>query len=158
MRSSSVNPFPFPKPSASAQPGCLPASGQAPGGAAAGLVPYKTSGPDFLAVSFEPEIVQERRVRRLRRQVWAAGHLHRFACPNGFRENVWFVTLTYRGVDDWRPGHISRCFKAIRKWCKKQGVSFRYQSASNSTLVLTRSSEVSLPSPTHPKREKPAIF
>jgi len=126
MRSSSVNPFPFPKPSASAQPGCLPASGQAPGGAAAGLVPYKTSGPDFLAVSFEPEIVQERRVRRLRRQVWAAGHLHRFACPNGFRENVWFVTLTYRGVDDWRPGHISRCFKAIRKWCKKRGISFRY--------------------------------
>ena len=126
MRSSSVNPFPFPKLSASAQPGCLPAPGQAPGGAAAGLVSYKTSGPDFLAVSFEPDIVQERRVRRLRRQVWAAGHLQRFACPNGFRENVWFVTLTYRGVDDWRPGHISRCFKAIRKWCKKQSIAFRY--------------------------------
>ena len=103
MRSSSINPFPFPSPSASQQTGCLPACGLAPGGAAAGLVPYKTSGSDYLSVSFEPDIVLERRVKRLRRQIWAAGHLHRFGCPKGFRENVWFITLTYRGVDDWQP-------------------------------------------------------
>ena len=126
MRSSSVNPLPFPSPFASQPTRCLPACGLAPGGAAAGLVPYKTSGSDYLSVSFEPDIVLERRVKRLRRQIWAAGHLHRFACPKGFRENVWFITLTYRCVDDWRPGHISRCLKAVRKWCKKQHIPFRY--------------------------------
>ena len=128
MRPSARHPFSFsfPPSTVTSQPGCLPVCGLAPGGEAAGLVPYKTSGPDCLEVSFEPDIVQERRVRRLRRQVWAAGHLHRFACPRGQRENVWFVTLTYRGVDDWKPGHISKCFKAVRKWCKKRGIPFRY--------------------------------
>jgi len=92
----------------------------------AGLVPFKTTDPAFLEVSFQHEIVQERRVGRLRRTVWACGHLHQFASPKGFRENVWFCTLTYRGVDDWQPGHISRCLKAVRKWCKRRGVPFRY--------------------------------
>ncbi|GAC1418698.1 MAG: hypothetical protein NVSMB6_20690 [Burkholderiaceae bacterium] len=96
------------------------------GGEAAGLVPSKTTVPPCLEVSFQPEIVRERRVGRLRRTVWACGHLHRFASPKGFRENVWFVTLTYRGVDDWRPGHVSACLKAVRKWCKRRGVPFRY--------------------------------
>jgi hypothetical protein len=100
--------------------------GLAAGGEAAGLVSYKTSGPPFLDISFAPDIVKERRVNKLRRQVWACGHLQRFATPKGFRENVWFVTLTYRGVDDWRPGHISRCYRALRKWCRKLGVPFRY--------------------------------
>ena len=128
MRPSARNPFPssFLPSTVTSQPGRSPARGLAPGGEAAGLVSYKTSGPDYLSVSFGSEIVQERRVRRLRRQVWAAGHLHRFACPRGQRENVWFVTLTYRGVDDWKPGHISKCFKAVRKWCKKRGIPFRY--------------------------------
>lgn len=96
------------------------------GGAAAGLVSSKTSGPGFIDVSFQDDIVKERRVRRLRKTVWACGHLHRLASPTGARENVWFVTLTYRGVDDWRPGHISKCFKAVRKWCKRHRVPFRY--------------------------------
>lgn len=102
------------------------ASVQAASGEAAGLVSSKTTDPTFLDVSFHHEIVQERRVGRLRRTVWACGHLQRFATPKGFRENVWFCTLTYRGVDDWQPGHISRCLKAVRKWCKKRGVAFRY--------------------------------
>jgi len=93
---------------------------------AAGLVPSKTSGPDFLEISFDPAEVQERRVKRLRRTVWACGHLHQVGRANGSRENVWFVTLTYRGVDDWQPGHISRCIRAVRKWCKKRRVPFRY--------------------------------
>jgi hypothetical protein len=94
---------------------------------AAGLVPSKTSGPnDFLEISFDPDVVQQRRVARLRTKIWACGHLHAFAVPKGFRENVWFVTLTYRGVDDWRPGHISRCLRAVRKWCGKRRVPFRY--------------------------------
>jgi hypothetical protein len=70
--------------------------------------------------------VQERRIKRLRRTVWACGKLHELGKPNGARENVWFVTLTYRGVYDWRPRHISSCLRAVRKWCKKRNVPFRY--------------------------------
>ena len=98
----------------------------AAGGAAAGLVSSKTSGLPFLEVGFARKLVLERRVKRLRRQVWAACHLHRFRTPKGTRENVWFVTLTYRGVDDWQPRHISKCLKAARVWCQRHGQVFRY--------------------------------
>lgn len=109
----------------------LPVGGQAAscapaGGEAAGLVSSKTSGPSFLDVGFSQKLVMERRVKRLRRQVWAGGHLQRFGAPNGVRENVWFVTLTYRGVHDWQPRHISKCLKAARRWCHLRGVPFRY--------------------------------
>ncbi len=100
---------------------CAPA-----GGEAAGLVSSKTSDPSFLDVGFSRKLVMERRVKHLRRQVWAAGHLQRFRTPNGMRENVWFVTLTYRGVHDWQPRHISKCLKAARRWCHLRGVPFRY--------------------------------
>jgi hypothetical protein len=58
--------------------------------------------------------------------VWACGHLHRLAVPRGFRETVWFVTLTYRGVHDWQPKHLSHCLTAVRKWCQRRSVAFRY--------------------------------
>jgi hypothetical protein len=96
---------------------------------AAGLVPYKTSGPTGgpLEVSFDPEVVMARRVSHLRRHVWACGHLHSLGGTlGGKREVVWFVTLTYRGVNDWNRRHISDCLKRVRKWCSRQGVSFRY--------------------------------
>ena len=60
---------------------CAPA-----GGEAAGLVSSKTSDPSFLDVGFSRKLVMERRVKRLRRQVWAAGHLHRFRTPNGMTQ------------------------------------------------------------------------
>jgi hypothetical protein len=94
--------------------------------APAGLVPYKTSGPEPLEIEFNSEEVQKRRVGRLRRTVWACGHLQRLCALPGHRENVWFVTLTYRGVYDWQPLHISQCLKIVRKWCKKRRVRFRY--------------------------------
>lgn len=97
---------------------------------AAGLVPYKTSVPtdtDCLEISFDPENVMARRVAHLRRHVWACGQLHSLqAAQSGVRHNVWFVTLTYRGVGDWQPRHISRCLKAVRKWCSKRRVPFCY--------------------------------
>lgn len=107
------------------------ASGPAAGGEAAGLVSYKTSGstlsdPTYLDVSFSHSIVQERRVNRLRRIVWACGHLHAFGCPEGVLENVWFCTLTYKPGINWEPRHISNCLKAVRKWCKRRDVPFRY--------------------------------
>ena len=115
---------PFGGSAASAARGAAVAAPERP--EAAGLVPSKTSGPAHLEIGFDSESVQRRRIGRLRRIVWACGNLHRLAAPKGFRENVWFVTLTYAGVNDWRPNHLSRCLKAVRKWCKKRSVKFRY--------------------------------
>lgn len=68
-----------------------------------------------------------RRVAHLRRHVWSCGQLHGIVGSKGsVRQNVWFVTLTYRGVNDWEPRHISDCLKSVRKWCQRRGVPFRY--------------------------------
>ena len=93
--------------------------------AMAGLVSSKTSD-ESLHVSFAPAVVAERRVKRLKRSVWASGHLHGLA-DRGFRPPVcWFVTLTYRGVDDWQANHISKAIKKYREWCHRIGVACRY--------------------------------
>lgn len=124
MRSSAVHTFPFPQSSASAQPGCLPACGQAPGGADAGLDSFKTSLGLF--VNLAPSACAERRVKRLKRSVWASGHLHGIA-ENGFRPDVaWFVTPTYVGVDDWKADHISAALHLYRQWCTSHGYRCRY--------------------------------
>ncbi len=93
------------------------------GNVGAGLVPFKTSGN---VISFAPPIVAERRIKRLKKSVWASGHLHGLA-DNGFRPHqCWFVTLTYRGVKDWQPRHISESIRKYRTWCKRKGVPCRY--------------------------------
>ena len=96
---------------------------RAESGAAAGLVPSKTSGN---LISFAPSVVAERRVKRLKKSVWASGHWHGLA-DKGFRPSqCWFVTLTYRGIHDWRPNHISEAIRAFRTWCKRVNVPCRY--------------------------------
>ncbi len=94
-------------------------------GASPGLVSYKTSGQQAL-VSFSPSEVALRRIAGLKRSVWSAGHLHGIAEPGHFASVCWFVTLTYVGVDDWRPQHIAKSVRQFRRWCKAQGVSCRY--------------------------------
>lgn len=100
------------------------ASGAAAGAAsAAGLVSSKTSLP---LVSFAPSVLAERRIKRLKKSVWASGHLHGIA-DTGFRPPVcWFVTLTYRGVHDWAAKHVSEAIGRFRKWAKRKGVQVRY--------------------------------
>lgn len=109
-------------------PMVCPAPLAQPGGWAghsAGLVPSKTSG-NHLFVNIAPSACAERRVKRLKRAVWASGHLHGIA-DHGHRPPVcWFVTLTYRGVDDWKPDHISYALRMYRNWCKAVGVPCRY--------------------------------
>ena len=91
----------------------------------AGLVPSKTS-LQGQTVLLSPSAVADRRVRRLKRAVWASGHLHGMA-DHGFRPAVcWFVTLTYRGVADWRADHVSRAVQRFRDWCRAVGVPCRY--------------------------------
>lgn len=105
-----------------------PRSGAAVG-VDAGLVSYKTSAPGTVSetlplISTDPMMVRERRIKALRRNVWAAGKLLSNANGKGWR--CWFVTLTYRGVDDWSPRHISQALDRFRKWCKKRGTTPRY--------------------------------
>lgn len=114
----------------SAENAALAASGRsaqrgAGGGDAAGLVPSKTSLHD-LFVNLAPSAVADRRVKRLKKSVWASGHLHGIA-DNGKRPPVcWFVTLTYRGVDDWRADHISDAIQRYRNFCRSIAVPCRY--------------------------------
>lgn len=101
------------------------AAGAAGGDLVGGLVPSKTSLQD-LAINLSPSACAERRVKRLKRSVWASGHLHGLA-DHGRRPPVcWFVTLTYRGVNDWQPDHVSKAVQSFRNWCRSCGVACRY--------------------------------
>jgi len=100
-------------------------SGVAAGGAgAAGLVPYKTSLET--CINLAPSAVSERRVKRLKKSVWASGHLHGMA-QKGFRAaKPWFVTLTYAAANAWLPKHVSMALQCFRKWCMSRGYPVRY--------------------------------
>jgi hypothetical protein len=109
-----------------------PRSGAGDGGA--GLVPYKTSLGDKLPmtvgaefqVSFHPDELALNRIKRLKRAVWASGHLHKLA-ENGFRApQCWFVTLTYARPDEWTAKHVSAAVQGFRKWCMRRKVACRY--------------------------------
>ncbi len=101
---------------------CAAGVGVSAGGA--GLVPSKTSLKRL--VSFAPSVVAERRIKRLKKSVWASGHLHGLA-NKGYRAPVcWFVTLTYRGVNDWQADHMSKAVQGFRNWCKSRGYACRY--------------------------------
>lgn len=90
---------------------------------AAGLVTYKTSP---LEVLFDKETTRKKRIKRLRRSVWASGTLHGLA-DHGHRPPVaWMVTLTYVGVDDWRADHISAASEQYRRHCARKRVPCRY--------------------------------
>ena len=40
--------------------------------------------------------------------------------------SLWMVTLTYAGVDDWRPNHIREFMQAFRKLYKKKLVGYAW--------------------------------
>ena len=107
----------------SAASGLAACAGGAGGAAVLGLVPSKTSP---LVVTFDRATRAKKRIKRLRRAVWAAGHLHGLA-DRGKRPPVaWMVTLTYKGVDDWRPNHISEASERYRRYCVRLGIVPRY--------------------------------
>ena len=90
------------------------------------LVPYKTKIGGCSVVSFGASVLAERRVSRLKRSVWASGHLHGLA-DAGFRPPVcWFVTLTYALADAWAPQHIAQAVMRFRNWCARAKVRCRY--------------------------------
>lgn len=116
----------FENTSGSETTGFLPPTGcgSAPeGGGGAGLVSSKTSHHE---INFSPREQAKRRVKKLKRSVWAAGSLHGLA-NRGHRPPVaWFVTLTYVGVDDWQADHISRATHQFRQHCARLNVPCRY--------------------------------
>ena len=88
-----------------------------------GLVPSKTSPHEII---FDKAVSRRKRIKRLRRSVWAAGHLHGLA-DSGRRPPVaWMVTLTYVGVDDWRADHISAASERYKRHCARLRVPCRY--------------------------------
>jgi len=96
------------------------------GGDSAGLVPSKTTVHSSFFVHFDKASCALRRVKRLKKSVWASGHLHKLA-EKGHRPPVcWFVTLTYVGVNDWRAEHMSKAILAFRNWCRSVNVPCRY--------------------------------
>jgi hypothetical protein len=94
--------------------------------ASPGLVSSTTNGHDCHLVSFGATVAAERRIARLKRSVWAGGTLHAMGEIAGSLSVCWFVTLTYRGVDDWRPQHIAGAIRRLRKWCKRSAMKCRY--------------------------------
>lgn len=94
-------------------------------GAAAGLVPSKTT-VNGVFVNLAASAVAERRVKRLKKSVWASGHLHKLA-DKGHRPPVcWFVTLTYRPGVAWLPEQVKDAINAFRRFCKAACVPCRY--------------------------------
>ena len=87
--------------------------------------PPQREGDQF-QISFDKVQRAGKRVKRLRRNVWALGHLHGMA-ENGHRPPVaWFVTLTYVGVDDWQADHMSAATEQFRRHCTRMHVPCRY--------------------------------
>lgn len=103
-----------------------PQAGAASLGGEGGLSHTKQLRTDVVRINLSAPDCAERRVKRLKRSVWASGHLHGLA-DQGFRApTCWFVTLTYASADAWKPMHIARAIDAFRKWCKSIGVPCRY--------------------------------
>ena len=106
-----------------------PACGDTAPAFSAGLVPSKTSIFSFSGshtVNLSAPSCAERRVKRLKRSVWASGHLHGIASKGSRPPVCWFVTLTYVGVNDWRADHMSKAIELYRRWCQSKGVPCRY--------------------------------
>lgn len=85
-----------------------------------------TSEKSYFEISFDREIRAQKRVKRLKRNVYVAGRLHSLA-DHGRRPPVaHFVTLTYVGVNDWRADHISDATEQFRRYCARLRIECRY--------------------------------
>jgi len=95
------------------------------GASGAGLVSNSTSG-----TRARIELAIDRDATRVRRMRRAVGHssrlLHFQASADPVRYRKTFITLTYRGVDDWEAGHVSAFRDRLRQWCKRRGFQCRF--------------------------------
>jgi len=64
------------------------------------------------------------RLIRLRKSVYNSGMQIQEELGKGWIP--WMFTLTYRGVDDWRPNHIKDFLQRIRVYLRRRGIGFHY--------------------------------
>lgn len=70
---------------------------------------------------------RRRRIQRMRRTVLRFADAAREGMVQGGRcVCLIMVTLTYRSVDDWEPGHISRYVQRSVAWLERRGCSYAY--------------------------------
>lgn len=69
---------------------------------------------------------QTTRLAKLRMHVGFAARAHAVSERKSHREQTIMVTLTYRGLDDWKPEHLKAAVNSYRKWCNRRGVACRY--------------------------------
>lgn len=94
--------------------------------ACSGLVQSKTSPNSEYLVNLDRASCSERRVKRMRRSVWAAATQLSLPRP-GFRPELpWFITLTYANPGAWIAKHLSRATDAYSRWCACVGVECKY--------------------------------
>lgn len=103
-----------------------------------GLVSFKTKAHesskvervigknDFFDITFSKPQQAEKRVKGLKRAVWASGHLHGIAKKGHRPLQPWFVTLTYAQANAWQPNHVKKAVDKFRKWCHRKGYSAKY--------------------------------
>ena len=104
-----------------------------PGGAAAGLVQYKTTSNQSIELTFSHSENTLKRLKRMKRNTYLSGAF--LSLPRaGYRPDAaWLVTLTYdtrgtlgKGAHDWCPDNIRRATDAYRRWCKAAGLQCKY--------------------------------
>lgn len=67
-----------------------------------------------------------RRLARLRMSVGFGARAHAVSERGHRSDTPYMVTLTYRGVSDWKPDHITQALRAARAWADRQGFKLRY--------------------------------
>lgn len=97
---------------------------------AAGLVQYKTT-PNF--ISFSTSSKAERRLKRLKCNVYLTGQLHSMPRPGHRPDQAWLITLTYdtkgtlgKGSHNWDATQATRTTDRYRRWCKQNGYDSKY--------------------------------
>lgn len=95
-----------------------------PGAVNPGLVPTKTSHthPGVITVDRRAS-----RLRRMKRSVITRARCMTEGCQRGgHRFRVGFITLTYRDVVAWAPGHFAAFSKRVRSYLERLGHVYRY--------------------------------
>lgn len=100
----------------------------APSAALTELDPFKTKGAGLRE---EVEIdVYASRVRRLKKAVQNSAHILDGDAHTADQWQRWrrlFVTLTYRSVDDWKPGHVGDFRRCVRDWFRRKCSNTRFR-------------------------------
>lgn len=70
---------------------------------------------------------RRKRLKRMRRSVMRfADEAQRGMSRGGFRTRLLMVTLTYRDIDGWAPGHISKYVQRATEYLERRGHSYAY--------------------------------